>query len=159
MRFAFIDVEKTSYPMRIPAPQLSPKETREILGVELTSCLLPDVMCVERGFEFSDRVPAAFGMGIVRREEEEFVSALFDQPTNGLEGEGREAYLPANIIGRCELQLLDHRLVAAECLRGMIEVAKHSGHPTRTEFDDATVQIRVAFEHAIQRETGKESFR
>src|SRR5215471_10104890 len=102
----------TSWSPSPPASSGQPEELRPVAPEEpLTGRLVEPRHCVAERLEGA---PAALGMRVVRREHEELRPALLNQPRRVLEGEGREADLPAQVFGRKEVQLLEHRLELRE---------------------------------------------
>jgi hypothetical protein len=104
----------------------------------------------ETVLEPAEGVLGSFRVRIVRREEEELLAGLFDQPGHRLGREWSEPHLPANVVRRFQWQLREQRLAFLERRLCDVDSAHQRGNPQSSLFDHAAHQSREFLEHAVE---------
>src|SRR3954447_20493663 len=123
-------------------------EALVVAGVEAITGRVGDA--VHGRLEAGDRIPGALGVGVVRREEEQIVAALVDQPADVLARERGERQLPVHVVRGPLGQRLQRLLAATEARLADVEPAQPWHHPHRTLLDAPALQARMGGEHAVE---------
>src|SRR5436305_11521268 len=122
------------------------QQVGHVLVVEAAAGLLADA--VHGVLELADRVSAALGVRVIRREQEHVVARLLDQPADPLADEGRDPDVAVGVLRRLERQVADRRLGLGERLLLPVEAGapRHDplGAPLHDDPPQAATPLGVA---------------
>ena len=104
------------------------------------------------GIEATQRIAAAFDMGVVGGEHADLGSGLLDDPACRFGGIRRDPHLASHVVRRGEAQPLEPLLVAFERSECRVELAHEARYPDRTELDDAELESGEPLEDPVEDE-------
>src|SRR6266542_3280041 len=113
----------------------------------------------QRFLELGERVLAALGVRVVRREHEQLRPGLLDHPAHRLTRERRELEMPADVLGGRELERAQRLLGPLECALAVVELAQPGHDPRRALLDASASELREAIEQPVVDEDAQEQRR